>query len=462
MKSVICLLVDRFHSAFLGPYGNGEIETPTLNRLAAESFLADRFYVDTPDPILQCRSWWQGRHVVSHTLAGDSGHTTQADHAFPTIMAQLNASGYRTVLMTDDPMVAHSLDAGDFADVQLLAIPESTTPCEEIEHTHLCAMLATIAATAESLSQSGSPFFLWCHLRGFDTNWDFPLWLREQYRGEDDPAPWPEVTPPYVTKNTTDNESPLSPDSWDDFRQSVVSAYAAGVTMFDELLEMLTEPLRVGEFGSETLFLLAGTRGVLFGECDVVGIPASTFEPMASSLVQPPLIVRFPDGRAATVRSDAILQPADVTQLLREWLELPLSGCVQTAPSAWYACRSMLALIDEEPQKLREHASIITIIDGDTSSGGDAYDDDNVRDDNMTCDDNGSDKSVMSCLVTPTWFLQQLEIPKNDDKSQSQDNLADQFALYVKPDDRWDVNNVADRCVEIVEQLFETLYVPRV
>ena len=422
MKNIICLLVDRLHIGYCGAYGNAEIETPTLDRLAAESFLADRFYVDTPDPVRQCRSWWRGLHTLVQNDA-------------PTIMTQLNAVGYRTVLVTDAPDVAYSPEAGDFSDVQLLPTPQNTEPCDEIDETHLCGMLATIAATAESLARSGTPYCLWCHLRGFDEIWDFPLFLREKYRGEDDPEPYSGVTPPCYHSGMQDGHfglraSDFGDDIQDsevqslipDIRQAIVSAYMGGVTMFDELLEMLTGPLHDGELGDETLFLLAGTRGVLFDENGIIGIPptdANLVEPLTSSLVQVPLMLRFPGRFGATVRSDALLQPHDMTRLLYQWLELPMPDLLQNVA---FAEPDMLRLINEEPQNLRDCIVIVASSDETSASG------------------------TLSCLVTPTWFLQEIGPTTDTDNK---------FSLFVKPDDRWDVNNVADRCGEIVEQLLE-------
>jgi hypothetical protein len=41
-------------------------------------------------------------------------------------------------------------------------------------------------------------------------------------------------------------------------------------------------------------------------------------------------------------------------------------------------------------------------------------------------------------IVTPDWFVYQ--------KSSGSE-------LYVKPDDRWEVNNVVDRCPHVLEQI---------
>jgi len=134
--------------------------------------------------------------------------------------------------------------------------------------------------------------------------------------------------------------------------------------------------------------------------------------------VQVPLALRFPDGFGATVRSDALLQPFDVTRLLYEWLDLPLPDILQNTAATG---PNMLDLIREEPQKLRDRVLIVASSDETEIS------------------------HVASCFVTPSWFLAEL--------TPSTDESGGKFALYVKPDDRWDVNNVADRCAEIVEQL---------
>jgi len=442
MKNIICLLVDRLHIGFWGAYGNAEIETPTLDRLAAESFLADRYYVGTTDPVRQCRSWWGGVHAL-------------APSSEPTIMTQLHAAGYRTVLVTDDPEIAYFPEAGDFSDVQLLLTPENTEPCDEIDATHLCGTLATIAATAESLAQSGLPYCLWCHLRGFDAIWDFPLFLREKYRGEDDPQPYAGVTPPFwkcrmqnaECRMTEDSSSDLLSDQMDDDRQAVVSAYAGGVTMFDELLEMLMEPLRSGDWGEETLFLLAGTRGVLFGEYGILGIPpagAAWGEPLASALVQVPLAIRFPDGLGATVRSDALLQPSDLTRLFYEWLELPWP---ETLPGTAAPGPNMLDLIREMPHNRRDRLLIVASQPQPESQSGTEWQPGTER----GAVTGAPERRAASCLATPSWFLTELD-PSVDNPAGPWDG---QFALYVKPDDRWDVNNITDRCVEIVGQLVE-------
>jgi hypothetical protein len=372
-----------------------------------------------------CRSWWFGTHALCREE--NSNIPPQS------FISQLNANNYETVLLTDDLNVGYSVYADDFSEMQLLPMTKNHKPCQNIEQTHFFSMFAAIAETAETLASSEKPYFLWCRLRGFAENWDVPMIYREKYCGRGDPHPYNQVIPPFLTKNNKDEDP-----KWDDLRQAVAAAYAGGITMFDELLESLTEMLRAGDFGEETLFLFAGTSGILFGEENCIGIPPTKWyqnqtsayfeqsvvfnnEPLVSALIQTPLMIRFPDQFGAAVRTNALLQPGDMTQLFREWLFRTES--VSTP--------EMLSLIDEKTDSWRDRLLVV--------ADAESY-------------------KKQFCLVTPSWLLRKNSFSFHKDTTNNTpiltENLNDNDdALFVKPDDRWDVNNVADRCEDIVEQL---------
>ncbi|MCL2349035.1 MAG: sulfatase-like hydrolase/transferase [Planctomycetaceae bacterium] len=451
MKSVICLLVDRLHIGYIGAYGNTEVETPFMDRLASESFVADRFYIDSTVVAGFCRSFWHGKHAVC-----DASFFNE-----PTLMQRLNDIGCLTILLTDDQQIAFSPDAGDFSDVQFFEAAKNTKPCDDVAQTYLCSVMATIMATAQSLAESKKPFFLCCPIRGFAGNWDFPVVFREKYCGDDDPEPYMGIVPPLLrqndpvsengVKNHEANENKKDDGKYDDegrfidFRQSVSATYSGGVTMFDELLEVLMTAVDAGEFGRETLFLLAGTRGFPLGDRQQIGFSEAPPEkkaefprdPLCSALVHVPLFVRFPNGFGATVRSDALLQPSDLNRLLAEWLDIlpkhqnrPIGG-------------SMLSLIREDGGPWRDCLLIVS----------ESVDVTELNDMGQTI-----------CFVTPAWFLRK-EIPPRTENDECQVRCRNRLnadapevtrALYVKPDDRWDVNDVSGRCIDIVEQLDQT------
>jgi len=400
-------MIDRFHVAFLGAYGNSEIETPALNHLAADSFVADRYHADTPQLSMLYRSLWTGSHAGM-------------EEAFlpENWVESLSRAGYQTVLLTDDIEIAYSPYRDGFAQVELIPeqTPEQTSefPCEEREQTQLFRCFAQLCQVAEHLVALEKPYFLWCHFRAFGGIWDFPLAYREKYTGRDDPAPFSETVVPCFHEKDIIGEKAGEKDTTGEFadlRQSCSAAYSGGIQLLDELFEPFYLGLKEGAFGLETLFLLAGARGIPLGEHGQIGLSADEKEPLYSELVHLPLILRFPDGLAQTVRSDALMLPADLGGLVLEWLDL-----APHEPKILPLIHEKLMsekLTNEEASQLRDHIVMI-----------------------------GPDDE--SAVLTPSWFLR---VPGHGNNPE----------LYVKPDDRWEVNDVADRCDETVRQLTDLI-----
>jgi len=140
---------------------------------------------------------------------------------------------------------------------------------------------------------------------------------------------------------------------------------------------------------SETIFVLVSTRGFSLGEHGRIGINNELF----GENIQLPLFVRFPDGFGAAVRIPALVQPNDLAVFLND---------LSNAESP------MFQLVREEIETIHETLKI-------------TYENE-------------------SALVTPDWFLRQTSGGSHTE-------------LYVKPDDRWEINDVADRCAEIAEEL---------
>src|SRR3989339_666914 len=150
--NTICLVVDRLHSGYLGPYGNTWIETPAFDRLAAEGFVFDQCLIDSPRLESLYRSYWQGRHALTEGAVEER-----------TLAAALAEAGVHTVLLTDEPTVARHPLAADFADAVYLSMPELQQTAAEVDQTHLAECFAHLVGQAESLRE---PFLLWCHWKG--------------------------------------------------------------------------------------------------------------------------------------------------------------------------------------------------------------------------------------------------------------------------------------------------------
>ncbi|MGQ9575253.1 MAG: sulfatase family protein [Thermoguttaceae bacterium] len=176
----------------------------------------------------------------------------------------------------------------------------------------------------------------------------------------------------------------------------ICQAYAGQVTLLDRCVGALMELVDREGLGSQTLLAVFGVRGFPLGEHRRVGL---CDEPLYSELVHVPLILRFPGGLGAAGRSQALVQPADLGATLADFWGIPL----ERTPGDG---RTLLPLVREEIETARDRACIVG-------------------------------RSPDRAIATPVWYLR----------------VAEREELFLRPDDRWQVNDVADRCPEVVELL---------
>ena len=175
--------------------------------------------------------------------------------------------------------------------------------------------------------------------------------------------------------------------------------YAAQVCVLDACLEVLLDWLRTSPLGRETLLVVTSSRGFPMGEHLRVGASDGA---LFGELTQIPLMLRFPDALGAADRSPALVQPSDLAPTLAAWHDI--------ADLEARGGQSLVPLIRGEADAIRECIGIA----------------------NETQD---------RALVTPAWYLRQTHRPE----------------LFLRPDDRWAANDVADRCSDIVDALALTL-----
>lgn len=419
-RHVLVLAVDGFHAAFSGPYGNSWITTPGLDRFACEAALFDRYYANTLDLSLLYREFWYGLHPknapAEPTVPG-----------FRSLPETLKERGYRTILVSDDPGIAYNFYAEGFSETHLLELPQSDAPAESLEQTQFYRMFATILdllSSRDSRDEKAQPIFLWAHFRAFTGTWDFPDDYRQEYVEEDDPPPYRETTPPcYDYLSRPESEENAEPDP--DELRSVVEAYSGGVTAFDEAFEAFYDSFQESKLDPETLLVLLGTRGFSLGEHRFIGSveeaekhSASGLSPLWGENLQLPFLLRFPKksepllSNAGMFRSFALTQPNDLHATLRQYLGLEDESETQIEPEPFRGV-SLLPILRLERDATRERLVIL-----------------------------GEHEDV--AIVSPDWFYRRTHCEE----------------LFAKPGDRYEFNEVADRCEEVVEQFRGLLNTP--
>jgi len=191
----------------------------------------------------------------------------------------------------------------------------------------------------------------------------------------------------------------LPPDHDPDQVLGFAQSYAGQVSLLDACLGALLEFLKGSPAGNETLLVLVSARGFPLGEHLRVG---KCDDALYGELVHVPWMLRLPDEFGATLRTQTLVQPSDLWATLLDW---------------WG--------IDEKPPS-PSGESLMPIIRGDAVDSVDRL-----------CITAAQGRAIR----TPAWYLR----------------TGGETELFAKPDDRWEVNNVADRCQEVVECLEDAL-----
>ncbi|MCL2744666.1 MAG: sulfatase-like hydrolase/transferase, partial [Planctomycetaceae bacterium] len=282
---------------------------------------------------------------------------------------------------------------------------DADLPVDTLEQTEFYRSVLQLIETARRQTKhwktnQDKQFFLWMHLPGFRGLWDFPSSYRNKHRHiKDDPPPYMEVHPPkFLTVDSPENIGFYLPDRI----QSVVEAYSGGIAVLDDSLAMLLDAAENGDFGNNTAIILFSVRGFSIAEHGKIGITDDYY----SENIGLPLFIRFPQNICAENRSSVLLTQNDLAEFFTEIH----SGIDKNPPHI-----ASLVLENAEESSLRKYIKF-------------------------------AGTSSQKAVITPDWFFRQV----------SETQLSEQkvtFELYVKPDDYWEVNNVASRCPEIVESL---------
>ncbi len=376
--SAIIFVVDRLGAGFLGPYGNTWVETQSCNRLASEGLLCEFALSDSLSLDSVYRSYWTGRHPMD---------SRPAENTLPDAAAK---QGVETILLTDEPQVAgHPLAAGFFEKI-LLTETGSIEAAKEIEETQIARLTQ---AAMEVIARQREPFLLWIHSRGMSASWDAPQEYRHAFRDEDDPQPGDFVAPPHIKMSGSFDADELL---------RYVHAYAGQVTVTDLCLGALLDAAAEHRLAKSTLFAFTSPRGYPLGEHGQVG-PVE--DSLYGEVLNVPLFIRLPQAAGALLRTQELIQPADLQELLLS----------QIVPGSFSLLRNIVEGRDYPPREIACAAA-----------------------------------SGERAIRTPAWFLRQVQGNSTEEKEH-------RISLFAKPDDRWEVNEISSRAGEVTEELLAAL-----
>lgn len=313
----------------------------------------------------------------------------------PSLAELLKQAGVNTTLISDEPAITQLPLSAEFGEVIPLDSPDGSN-AEAAPDAAGTRLAGFFAVASDWLASAQEPFCLWLHAQSLGAIWDAPLEFRRQYADEDEPAPPDFAEPPC-------RELPADYDP--DELLGDCQAYAGQVSLLDLSLGGFLEAFRASPAAAETLLAVTSPRGFPLGEHRRIG-PAN--EALYGELVHVPWLLRLPDETVAMDRSQALVQPADLFATLLDWWKI-----AEQAPRGFG--QSLLPLAGGQRETLRDRACVIG-------------------------------ERGQRAIRTPAWYLR---LPPAENEVEPRPPAE----LYAKPDDRWEVNDVADRCSETAEAL---------
>jgi len=456
--NVVVIACNGLHLGFLGAYGNSWIETPHIDRLAAEGVVFDNHFPENLSTIPTRRSWWTGRYGFADP---DSGWTPLRTDE-PILPDLLFDRGVRTALISDVPFLrdrANGFGRG-FDDVTWIRgsgydpfVPEAAgsqgtriedepglrLPPEDDPNRDLwierwsqylrnrdalnfhrdeaqTGAARTVDAAIHWLHhRDASPFLLWLDLFSPHGPWDPPSPYRDQYAAE---APDAFVADEEGDLIEEEDEPPVEEvrvlidtpagdvgDVLDDAEMlRLRRTYAGTVTLLDAQIGRLIQAMKTLGRLDDTLIVFTADQGEPLGEHGYV----RRLRPwLYEELIHTPLIVRMPRGEFGGGRRFAIVQAVDLLPTVLSALGAP--------PSESAHGHDLLPMVRGEVAKVRDYACL--------GMDGEEY-----------------------AIRTPDWhFVLPVEPDPDDEPRRPQ--------LYRKPEDRWDKNDVIGENAEVADRL---------
>ncbi|MGH7223010.1 MAG: sulfatase-like hydrolase/transferase [Gemmataceae bacterium] len=407
MKAII-LVTRGLQLGALGCYGNPWIDTPALDTLAADGIVFDQHFADNADPAGARRAWRSGRYHLP-------GDVSAARAEPPDLLDVLRKQGIHTCLIVEDSRSSSAEFAKGWERVERVRAAEEETPLD--------AVLEAVGAALERLELRDN-WLLWIDLATLLPPWNLPAEFQESYfteeaPEEDEEAEYDEADEADEAEEEQESESltpltevPAGPiDDEDDYLYlRLQTSYAAAVSYVDAGIGQLLEALAGLEGGDEILLIVTTDAGQNLGEHGLVGASRPWLHEEAIHL---PLLLRLPGAAEAGRRVAALTQAVDLAPTLADWFQT-------TLPDAHG--HTLLPLARGEVESLRPYA----------------------------CAGLQVGEAIEFALRTPEWAYLLPMKPSTDDAERLP-------RLYVKPDDRWEVNNVLQHHQEFAEQLERTL-----
>jgi arylsulfatase A-like enzyme len=304
----------------------------------------------------------------------------------------LQAAGYDVCLVSDCPVIAELAEHLGCPRVILIEVESHDEP---VDHWTESTVAEVFVAAIEELDGESTKRFVWVHSRGLRHAWDAPADLRARFVDPEDPDPPAECMVPRIC--ITDDTDPDEIIGWG-------QVAAAQLAIVDQAIDTLRQAVSERSDADQWSWFVVSPGGVPLGEHGYVGWHETQLHGeeinclvlMTHNLSCPigqrrPELCQLPDLYPSLIDLLEIEPPAT----LRCWGKSLLRLVIDTTPIQWPSAFQVAYISHDNQQRW---------------------------------------------IRTPAW-------------SGILDEQTER--LYVKPDDRWEVSDIASRRPDVVERLAE-------
>ncbi len=451
----LVLTFDRLPAQFLSGYGNEWIETPNFDRLAAKSAVFEQHFAEIPSVAGPQHAWWTGG--LEFFGARPAG---------PSPIAEMRAAGIHCQLLAEQ---LEGLPVEQFSDATAVEGTEGL----DVEH-DATPFARLISRAIEVLRQPASeqPQLLWLHSRGVPSPWLPPRFFAELYLNEFEPD---DVEEPddgveeVIDEPPAANYQQIALDMLDQFaaeeslRQQVLSEslfeavepddgsdsdddsdasepressaqqsdqsaaddesaeflsrlstllFGSYVTLLDDRLGRLLTELATRP--DPVLLIVTAAMGQSFGERTGLGSAQAESAPeaeLSEPVLHTPLFVWQSQRPGCGTRYHELSQPPDVPATLQDWFGIAAAPSLAAPPLAGH---SLLSLTNGSSTAWPRTQSLHLGTRGELG------------------------------IRERGWFYR-VDSTELDQPSAAESADADIVtgSLFVKPEDQWDISNVA-------------------
>jgi arylsulfatase A-like enzyme len=426
--NAIVLTFDRLPLSFLACYGNNWIETPNFDRLAAQSVCFHQHFAESLTLDTVRHAWWSGCYECRRQ--GEP----RVNELLPAALAARGVT-VRMLLEAGSPDDASARDLSQLLPEWTQVVTGADGLDVAPDDTPFHRLVARAQRDLRLLRTSRSePWLLWIKSRGVPIPWLPPADYARLFLDVDDDEPTEtdeagttetdelDEADKYVEPDDgtflemSDSQfndllrsaAALPPtralrDKMTDLDRALARKVLGGyIALLDAGVGRLLETIDQSVAGTPTLLLVTAAQGLTVHE---PGVLRDEWEHSADEIVHTPLFVRGA-GVDRGFRRQALTQPVDLFPTLFEWFGL------------------------ERPESQLEGYSLLPAVrDGRAHPRQQAF---------------AADQRGLTTIRTADHYLVQQSAPANEEPVRH---------LFAKPEDAWEVNDLAAQLPQVVDEL---------